>query len=425
MGNVIAIISLLCILAVIVISFTSKVNLGVLAICAAVIIGRIGGLTDVKIYSSINLNVFFVIAGIFFFNTIILKNGTMELLGKKLLKRLKFKNPKFFPIVAFVFCFMFCLIDVSGFIGNTIWPFIFMSMAVTIGANPLLTGFMCIFGNQAAFMTPIPSIHPTCAGIAAASGFTGMDTGMMFNMFIVMLICAVAVYLVYGGYKAKGLTTGDVTLNEELPHFNRAQIISLFGLLALILSVLIFNLNSGLAAFVIGSILLLLKCADSKDTLTDMPWDTIVIIFGGGMLMTVCMDLGGVHIMANLFASISSHVTAAPILSFTSAFMSWFSFAIAVPIPSLIPTIHTIMKALGTSSPKPVEMVSAVINGGFIGALSPLSMCGGVVLAAYCEIMKPDKKERVKVFNKILFTAIGVTVLAAIVAGTGIYGIFK
>jgi hypothetical protein len=124
-----------------------------------------------------------------------------------------------------------------------------------------------------------------------------------------------------------------------------------------------------------------------------------------------------------MLGSISTEWTLAPLLGITSSVMSFFSLAIAGPIPTLIPTIETLNASIGNTF-LDIELISTVINGGFTAAISPLSMGGAMVLAAYGTLFKPSAKERTQVFNKLFLVAIVMSIIAGILANTGLYSIF-
>jgi len=100
--------------------------------------------------------------------------------------------------------------------------------------------------------------------------------------------------------------------------------------------------------------------------------------------------------------------------------MSFFSLAIAGPIPTLIPSIGALNLSNGNAF-MDIELISTVINGGFTAAVSPLSLGGAMVLAAYVTLFKPSVEERTKVFNKLFLVAIVISIIAGILANIGIY----
>ncbi len=54
----VAVISLIVLLLVFVISYVTKINIGILGLVAAIILARAGGISDSTMYNGINLNVF-------------------------------------------------------------------------------------------------------------------------------------------------------------------------------------------------------------------------------------------------------------------------------------------------------------------------------------------------------------------------------
>ena len=133
--------------------------------------------------------------------------------------------------------------------------------------------------------------------------------------------------------------------------------------------------------------------------------------------------MGGLTLLSSMLSSISSQWTLAPLLGITSSIMSFFSLAIAGPtLPTLIPSIPVLNVSNGNPFME-IELISTVINGGFTAAISPLSLGGAMVLAAYGTLFKPSVEERTKVFNKLFLVAIVISIIAGILTNTGIYRI--
>lgn len=207
-----------------------------------------------------------------------------------------------------------------------------------------------------------------------------------------------------------------------LPAFNGQQKLTLLMLILMILSIMFLNTHAGLTALVFSIVLLLAKAADEKDAFVGVPWETIFLCIGIGNLLSVIDSMGGLTLLSSLLSSISTEWTVAPLLGITSSIMSFFSLAIAGPIPTLIPSIQVLNFSTGNSF-MDIELISTVINGGFTAAISPLSLGGAMVLAAYGTLFKPSAEERTRVFNKLFLVAIVISIIAGILANTGIYRI--
>lgn len=103
-----------------------------------------------------------------------------------------------------------------------------------------------------------------------------------------------------------------------------------------------FKRNVGLISFAVAVVLLLLNVADEKVVIKGVPWSTLLMVTGIGMLMNIVSDVGGVALMSNGLASIMTPKTAVAIQGFSAGILSWFSSAIGVVWPTMVPTVGAI-----------------------------------------------------------------------------------
>ena len=89
--------------------------------------------------------------------------------------------------------------------------------------------------------------------------------------------------------------------------------------------------------------------------------------------------------------------------------MSWFSSASGVVMPTLIPTVP------GMVGNELVITVGLCI-GAHLAALSPLSSCGGLMLAAYSSGDEVTAQDRNKTFLQLFAMSAGGLVFAAVLA---------
>lgn len=167
-------ISLIIFLVAIFFSFWRKTNLGILCLGLAVVIGRLAGLTDGKIYGGLNLNVFFNLVGVFAFAAVLTANGSLKLLSQKLLSHVK-ASPKVYPWVAFIFAAAFMAFSPGSGVSYTVIPFITMAMAAEIGSPVLATGIMTTLGTQATFGAIMPMSGIQGRAILETNGYTGLQ----------------------------------------------------------------------------------------------------------------------------------------------------------------------------------------------------------------------------------------------------------
>jgi len=421
-----AVISLISLLLVIAVGVYTKKNIGIISLAMAIVLGMMAGMSSRDVIAGFPTSLFLNLFGMFFFFAIAQKNGSLELMSKKLFVSFD-RYAVLYPFIVFIVSALITVVDPGGLTGYVVLPAITMSVGYQMGYNPIMIGVLTIFGANATLMTPVGVFGNTANLIINNAGFPNFATQILLNGAILFSIAGILTYIGFRGWKRNQHADGTLSLEGNagslnLPAFNRQQKLTLLMLVLMILAIMFLKSHAGLTALVFSIILLLAKAADEKDAFKGVPWETIFLCIGIGNLLSVIDTLGGLALMDSLLSSISTRWTLAPLLGITSSLMSFFSLAIAGPIPTLIPSIQVLNLSTGNSF-MDIELISTVINGGFTAAISPLSLGGAMVLAAYVTIVKPSVKERTKVFNKLFLVAIVISIIAGILANTGIYRI--
>jgi len=418
-------ISLIILILAIVIGVVFNVNIGIISLGFAMVLGLIGGVSSDDITAGFPTGLFLNLAGMFFFFSIVQENGSLALLSKKVFIRFSNIN-RYYPIMVFLISAIICFIDPGGLTGYIIIPTIAMSIGYQMGYNPLLIGVLAIFGTQATIMTPFGVFGNIAETILTENGYLGYQTMIIINMFIIFLIGSIIVFLVYRGWKLdESQSVNDLIEDDTLSDdqaFNREQKLTLLSLALMIIAIMTLQTHAGLTALVFSFLLLTFKAADQAKVFKGVPWDTIFLIVGMSNLLAVIDYLGGMEYLANFLASISGRWTTAPLVGLTSSFMSFFSLAMAGPVPALVPTLESLNASIGNVF-LPIELLSTVFNNGFTAAISPLSLGGAMVLTAYVTLLKPSQKERQKKFGELFAIAIGFSIVGALLSITGIYAL--
>ena len=117
--------------------------------------------------------------------------------------------------------------------------------------------------------------------------------------------------------------------------------------------------------------------------------------------------------------SLASPATAAAIMGVLAGVMSWFSSASGVVMPTLFPAGAEM--AANMTGVDAMSIVIAVGIGSHMAAMSPVSSCGGLTLAAYSSSGDVTAESRNKVFLQLfLLSATGV-LFCGVLALLGLY----
>lgn len=400
------IVALIIFLGAIVLAFLRKKNVGVLALAVGVIAVRLFGLTDKDLYGSISSSMFTTLVGITLLFAVVNSTGALDLLAKKIIA-LSGKRLWAIPIVVYIAGFIVAGIGPGAVPALAIIPPLAVSIAITVGYNPVMLALVGECGLIAGRMTPIT---PEAAIITAAAQSAGIDNVMpvvLVCQTLVTLVFAVLLFFLYKGQKLKEPLHALST--ESLEKFNTKQILSLLGIVAMMILIIFVKVNLGLSAFFVAAVLLLLEVADDASCIKSIPWTTIVMVLGVGALMSIVNKAGGIDLMSRGLSSIMNKTTATPIMGISAGIMSLVSSALGVVYPTMMPMTVDIANSVGGVNP--VALMAAVGAGGSLAGISPLSTGGALILAALGAIKKDfPKEEQNKVFLELLIMA-GVALL--------------
>ena len=244
----------------------------------------------------------------------------------------------------------------------------------------------------------------------------------IFGFAIVFSIILIAVFR-YGFKENRNIGKG-ITFKKPEP-FDEKQKKTLTLMLLMMAVVLVFPLlnmilpgNSfisaisskvdvGLVAICFTVIALLMNLAPQKEVIARVPWNTIIMIAGAGMLIAVAVEAGTIEALS---AWIGSNVPVAlvPIaFSLVAAFMSFFSSTTGVVTPALFPLIPALAQSTGLDA---TVLFACTVLGAQSSAISPFSSGGSLILGSCGK-----EEERNSLFNRLLFVAVPISVICSAV----------
>ncbi len=412
--------SLLFLIGAIVLGFLRKINTGLVAIGLSLVLGMIGDISAKTIISGFPTSLFVTLLGVMFLFSISQENGTLELLAKKTVS-LAGKRTNMIPIIVFIFSTVLAAVGPGTIPVMSLMAVFTCALAAEMGVSPLLLSATSVLGAAAGGISPIAPTGILGISLAAEQGITGIETGYFINSIIAQTIYFIVLYIVLGGYKMKS----DIVLNiKDLPKFNKQQKITIVGIAALVIGVIGLGMNVGLLAFTIGLVLLILGVSNEKKAIQNIPWSTLILVSGVNVLMSIVIGLGGIDLLARALASIMTPFTAPSLTGLTAGIMSWFSSTSGVVMPTLIPTVNSLIENVG-GNVSALALVSAITNTAHVAGTSPISTGGSLGLASYVQTSHVTEEQQQKLFIQMFLVAIGGVLVVALVAGTGVYTLFQ
>ncbi len=407
-------VSLLLLAAVIAIGFWKKVNLGILSIFVAVLFGLVLGVKDGEIIKGFSSNLFIMLLGITLLCSIAEVNGSVSLFAQKctaLIGHKKWLAPIMIWLIGAV---------ISGAGPGSI-PSLGIVCAIAApfgtatGYNPIM---MCVIGEIGIFFgrfTPITTDCSVIASYALPQGYNQFSLPLLKIALVVSILESLFVFILFKGYKVKSSFTEEKLV---LPAFTKPQLLTLIGFAVLVVTVLGWRRNVGLIGFSVSSLLILLGTANEKKVIAKVPWGTLLMITGVGILMQLVVKAGGIALLVNGLSAIMTPRTAPAIIGAMAGIMSWFSSATGVVFPTMIPMVSGLVKNMG-GQVSPDVLISMISVCAAYAGLSPASTGGALILAASSEENGISADKESYLFAKLFAVSAGALLLIVLLAFTG------
>ena len=311
------------------------------------------------------------------------------------------------PIIIYVFSIILAALGPGSVPTMAIMMVFSMSLAAEMKISPVLLSTLTVLGSCAGGLSPLAATGIIGANLCAEFGLTGIENDFLMNGILSFTIYAVIVYILLGGYKLRSAAVGQ---KKEVPCFNKKQLTTIVGIVVMVLMVMLLRINVGLVSFAVAAVLSFLRVSDETKAIKHIPWNTLLLITGVGVLMQLIIDLGGIKVLSDILVSLMSAKSAAAVMGLTSGIMSWFSSSSGVVMPTLLPTVPHVAQQLGGVNE--VELASSITTISHVAAISPLSTGGALALAAYASAANANQKQQQNLFMKMFgVSALGVSVL--------------
>lgn len=418
--NHMALISLVFLVAVLVIGFWKKVNMGFLAMGMALIIARLGGIPDKTVIANFSTSLFITLVGPAFLFSMAVNNKTMDLLAKKIL-RLVGRHTWSIPLIVGTMAFVLSAAGCGNIPTFGIILPLGIALAFELGVDVIAMGLIVTLACNLGCMSPIANGGIIAAGLIAETAYAGMYSWEIFaECTLVWVVITLILFFAYKMYKPGKMT---LEMLADIQPFNTNQKLTIAACLAVVVVVFAFGVNIGLAAPLAAIILCIFGVADDKAAIKIMPWGTFILVCGVNMLMAVVRELGGIDLLVDGLTSIMNGTTVRPIMALAAGVMSWFSSTTGVVMPALIPTIPGVMEQFPNAGY--CSLVSSITISAFLAAFSPASTGGAGIMAQYAVFSKDKGEEDTnKLFVRLFLTSV-VCVLASVVfAFVGVYSLF-
>ena len=199
-----AVIALLFLVTAIILGFVRNINVGLTCLGLALILGKIGGISAKTILSGFPSSLFLTLLGTMFFFSLLQENKTLELLSKKMVS-LVGKKHFLIPIIIYLVSYLMSAAGPGAISVQTVMIIFAVALATQMDASPILLGGMAILGAVGGTTSPIALTGILVSDLTA--GVEGLDhiaTPVFLGVTAANFLCAVMLYIFFGGYKLHG-----------------------------------------------------------------------------------------------------------------------------------------------------------------------------------------------------------------------------
>lgn len=406
-----AVISVCALALAVFVSCVSRLNVGVLSLALAWIVGvYIGGLPVATVMSGFPSQLFLTLAGVTLLFTLAECNGTLERLTHQAV-RLCRGNCGTIPVMFFVLGAALSSIGPGNIATAALLAPLAMATAARTGIPLFLMAIMVGNGANSGALSPIAPTGIIVNGLMARHGLPGLELQSYSYNLLAHALVACAGYVMLGGLRLFGagrVSAADLEGALRSGRFERRHWITIAVIAALIASVIAANVHVGMAAFLGAVVLTLTGSADEGEALKRMPWRVIVMVSGVTVLISLVEQAQGVDLLASLVASISSADTVASIVAFLTGVVSVYSSTSGVVLPALLPMVPELAEQIPGASASSIAMSMNV--GGHLVDMSPLSTLGALCMAGAAA------DESRALFNKLLAWGLSMTVVGCLLS---------
>ena len=405
-----AVVSLLALVVAILVSCFTELNVGILALAFAWIVGvYLGGMGLDTVLAGFPVSLFLTLTGVTLLFSQAQLNGTLDRIAHHAVRVCR-GNVGLIPVIFFV---LGCGLASVG-PGNVSTAALLGPMAMATAARAGIPAFLMIImvgnGAQAGSLSPVAPTGIIVNGLMMKIGLGGHEWHNYATNLFAHAFVAFGGYFLFGGLKLFRFAYTDGSQEQpELFRFTRGNWITIVVISALIIGVLFFKVNVGMGAFLGAVILAVLGAADHKEAVKKMPWSVIVMVSGVTVLIAMLEKTGGLDLFTALLARLATPATITGVIAFVTGLISVYSSTSGVVLPAFIPTIPGLIARLGGGDP--ISIATSMNVGAHLVDISPLSTTGALCLAA----VGPQENFR-SVFNKLLAWGLSMTVVGAIIS---------
>ena len=427
-------ISLGALIIAITLSMVTSVNVGVVSMAMAWVVGvYLGGMPVGKVVANFPIDLLINLVGITLLFGMANNNGTLGRIAARAVRTCR-GNAGVIPIMLFFIALGLSSMGPGNIATTAIMAPMAMAVAMRAAIPPFLMALMVGNGAQAGALSRFAPTGLIVNTNMEKIGLAGHETQTFLNNLMAHVVVTFAAYFILGGWKlftrraapppdmAQSDQAGDHPTMQsphgggpgaraddaiEVEPFEGKHWLTIAILTAMVVSVLGFRAHVGLAALTGASILSLLNAANEKEAVKKMPWGVILMVCGVTVLIGVLAAQRGIDLFTELLAGMATPGTVSFVIALVTGAVSVYSSTSAVVLPAFLPTVPGLAERLNAD---PMDIASSMNVGGHLVDLSPLSTIGALCIAAL-----PNEQDGKKLFNQLLAWGLSMMIVGAVI----------
>jgi di/tricarboxylate transporter len=421
--------SILVLVAIFAIGTLRPINMGLLGIAAAFIVGRAVGVAEDDIFAGFPGDLFIILVGVTYLFAIANNNGTVDWLVHAAVKSVRGR-------VALIPWVMFGITAVLTAVGSVVPAAVAIVAPIALGfavryrINPVLMGLMVVNGATAGGFSPISIFGSIVNGVVERNDLAGNPTLLFFSSLIFNTLLSVVVFFLFGGrdllnrrvdtdpdaterFKRSETPSGQptiaggaVAMTDEMPALDRDRILTLIGIATLVFIALALDWDVGFVAVTIAVVLSLLMPHATKGAAERVAWPTVLLICGIVTYVALLEQMGTIKWLGDEVAGVGTPLLAALLICFIGGAVSAFASTTGI-LGALIPLA---VPFLSQGEIGAVGVIIALCIASSVVDSSPFSTSGALVVA------NSPGDRRDFVYKKLLQWGMSMIIIAPITA---------
>ena len=389
-----------------IVSCFSQLNVGALGVALAWVVGvYLGGMKLDDVLAGFPVQLFLTLAGVTLLFTQAQLNGTLDRVAHAAVRVCR-GNTGLMPIMFFVLAGLIASLGP----GNVATASMLAPMAMAVGSRaaipPFLMAIMVGNGAQSGSLSPFAPTGIIVTRLMNSIGLAGHEWRTYILNFVAHAMVAFAGYFLFGGWRLfknrfKGADPAAAETRFSLHHWVTLAVIG-----CVLVVVLAFKANIGMAAFTGAVVLAALKIADHDQAIRRMPWTPILMVSGVSVLVALLEKTGGLDLFTELLSKIATPGSLTGVIAFVTGLISVYSSTSGVVLPAFLPTVPGLIARLGGDA---YSVASSMNVGAHLVDMSPLSTTGAMCLAGIS-----DTAQVRPTYNKLLAWGLSMTIVGAV-----------